>query len=528
MNRIKNAMVNTFFGFCVRLYLAVFPFIMRTVMLHTIGIGYLGLNGLFASVLQILSISELGISGAIVYSMYEPVAKGDKKTLCALLRLYRIVYGIIGLAVFLLGAAMLPILPKLISSEVPPDINIYVLYIMYLVATALSYAVFSYRCSLLEAYQHNYVINRINLVTMTIQFSLQIVFLILFKNYYIYILTQFSLQIVNQLAVYLAVRKRYPDLKPEGKIEKELVKSIFHKVKGLFFGKISGIILNTSDTIIISMFLGLTVLAVYQNYYFIITAIVGFLSAIITGSMAGIGNSLITETRETNYLGFRRLTFIMSWIVCVCTNCFLVLFQPFMKLWMGADKMLPMSMVILFCLYFFVIEYDQLLNLYKDSAGLWHEDRFRPLVTSLINLSLNLLTVKFIGLYGIVASTVVSILFVGIPWLLHNLSRYLFQRRISDYLLELAGYTALTVASCCISFFLARALSLEGLIALVVYGLTAVCVPTLLYLLIFGRSRFFRETLLLAKELLSTRAHRGPQHNIPDTAPTAGDRPGKK
>ena len=70
-------MVNTFFGFCVKLYQAVFPFIMRTVMLHTIGIGYLGLNGLFSSVLQILSISELGISGAIVYSMYEPAAKHD-------------------------------------------------------------------------------------------------------------------------------------------------------------------------------------------------------------------------------------------------------------------------------------------------------------------------------------------------------------------------------------------------------------------------------------------------------------------
>ena len=122
-------MTNTFFDFWVKIYRAVFPFIMRTVMLHTIGIGYLGLNGLFASVLQILSISELGISGAIVYSMYEPVAKNDKKTLCALLRLYRLLYGIIGAVVFLLGAAMIPFLPKLVSNEVPPDINIYLLSI---------------------------------------------------------------------------------------------------------------------------------------------------------------------------------------------------------------------------------------------------------------------------------------------------------------------------------------------------------------------------------------------------------------
>ncbi len=502
MSRLRNAIINTFFGFLVRIYLAVFPFIMRTVMLHTIGIGYLGLNGLFTSVLQILSISELGISGAIVYSMYEPVANSDSKKLCALLRLYRMLYGIIGVVVFLLGLAMLPFLPKLISSELPPGLNIYALYLMYLTATALSYSVFSYRCSLLEAYQQNYVINKINLITLTIQFFLQILFLLLFKNYYLYILTQFALQIVNQFAVFMATKRRYPHLKPAGKIEKQVMKEIFHKVKGLVFGKISNIILTTSDTIIISMFLGLTVLAIYQNYFFIITAIVGFLNSIITGSMAGIGNSLLTESIEKNYLNFRRLTFAMSWIVCVCTNCFLVLFQPFMKIWMGEDKMLPMSMVIFFCLYFFIYEYDQIFNLYKDSAGLWHEDRFRPLVTSMVNLTLNLLFVRHIGLYGIIASTVLSILLIGMPWLLRNLSRLLFHRSICDYLSDLSKYTAVTVTSCAISYFITNRLSCAGLPGLILYGIIAVCVPSGMYLLLFRKSEFFRDVIDLGMQLL--------------------------
>ena len=219
MSRIQNAMKNAFFDFWVKIYRAVFPFIMRTVMLHTIGIGYLGLNGLFASVLQILSIGELGISGAIVYSMYEPAAKNDTKRLCALLRLYRILYAVIGASVFVLGAAMIPILPRIVSDEVPPDINIYILYVMYLVSTALSYSLFSYRCSLLEAHQCNYEINKISLVTMTVQFALQIVFLLLYKNYYLYILTQFAVQLVNQFAVYLRVKRLFPEIKPEGKIE---------------------------------------------------------------------------------------------------------------------------------------------------------------------------------------------------------------------------------------------------------------------------------------------------------------------
>ena len=218
MSRVKNAITNTIFDIWAKVFRSAFPFIMRTVMLHTIGIGYLGLNGLFSSVLQVLSISELGISSAIVYCLYEPVAKNDTRQICGILRLYRILYGIIGAAVFLMGAAMIPFLPKLVSGEVPPDINMYVLYIMYLTATAFSYSAFSYRSCLLEVYQKNHVISKINLVTMTVQFALQIVFLLLFKNYYIYILTQFAVQLLNQAIVYLRVKKLYPELKPQGKI----------------------------------------------------------------------------------------------------------------------------------------------------------------------------------------------------------------------------------------------------------------------------------------------------------------------
>lgn len=507
MSRLQNAMVNTFFGFCVKLYQALVPFIMRTVMLHTLGIEYLGLNGLFTSVLQLLSISELGISGAIVYCMYDPVAKDDKKTLCALLRLYRVLYGIIGTVIFGLGILMLPFLPRLISSEVPPDVNIYLLYLMYLASTALSYSVFSYRSSLLEAYQRNYVINKINLVTMTVQFALQIVFLLIFRNYYIYIITQFAVQLVNQVAVFLAVKRRFPELRPEGRIEMQMMKQIFTKVKGLFFGRISSIILHASDTLVTSMFLGLTSLAIYQNYHFIVWAIVGFISALLSGSMAGIGNSLVTETKEKNYRDFRRFTFIMSWIVCVCTNCFLVMFQPFMRLWMGEDRMLPMGMVVMFCLYFVVTEYNKLFNVYKDAAGLWYEDRFRPLITSLLNLFLNIAFVKLIGLYGIVGSTVVSTLFVGMPWLLHNLFHLLFCRSSLNYLKELGRYTVVILVSCAVSFFITCSLNLDGIIGLLVNAVVAVCVPCSLYLILFRRNEYLHDTLRLLKRLLPAGKH---------------------
>ena len=501
MSRTKNAIVNTIFGSLQKVLQMLLPFVMRSIMLHTLGIGYLGLNGLFTSVLQTLSIAELGIAGAITYNMYLPIARKDTDQVGRLLRLYRILYAVIGLTILLLGAALLPFLPKLISGEVPEDINIYVLYLMYLVSTAMSYSLFSYRSSLLEAHQQNNIISKVNIVTTLIQFILQVICLLLFRNYYLYIMLQFAMQLVNQIIVYFCSRRLYPEIRPVGKLDKQTISNIFRNVKGLVSGRIAGIILHSSDTIVISMFLGLAVLVVYQNYFFILTSITGIISTLLQGSLAGIGNSLVTETPEKHYHDFKRLTFILSWIVCVCSCCFLALFQPFMTLWMGSENLLPMSMVVLFCVYFVLYEYNDLLNLYKAAAGLWHEDRFRPLVTALTNLGLNIFLVQRIGVYGIIGSTIISTLFVGMPWLLYNLFTLLFRRQFSGYLKALLQYAAVTLVSCLLTHACTAPLHLSGIPALFVHGIIAVCIPCCCYVLIFRKSLYFKDALMLAKRI---------------------------
>lgn len=188
MNRTKNAVRNMFFGLLLKVYQALMPFIMRTVMIYSLGVSYVGMNGLFTSVLQILNIAELGISSAMIFSMYEPIAKKNDKKICELLKLYRVYYLFIGTIILILGLILLPFLPKLISGKVPEDINIYYLFLLYLVSTVLSYWLFAYRSSLLEAHQRNDIISKIQIISSTIQFAVQIILLVIFKNYYLYII----------------------------------------------------------------------------------------------------------------------------------------------------------------------------------------------------------------------------------------------------------------------------------------------------------------------------------------------------
>ena len=504
IDRTKNATRNIVFGIILKIYQIAIPFLMRTAMIYFMGMQYLGLNSLFTSVLQVLNLAELGVGSAMVFSMYKPIVDDDKVTICALMKLYKIYYRFIGLAVAVLGLALLPFIPKLIHSDLPSGINIYILYLLNLAATVLSYWLFAYKNSLLQAHQRNDVTSKVTLFTNTIQYGLQLIVIIFIKNYYLYVIAALFTQALTNIVTAIVVTKLYPGYNPKGDLDKSLIKDINQRIKDLFTSKLGGVIVNSVDTIVISAFLGLTVLAVYQNYYFVLTSVIGFVTIVFTACTAGIGNSIIVETREKNFNDLNKFTFIISWIAGFCTTCFLCLFQPFMDVWVKKESLkLSFSAVICFCIYYFVFEINQLLCTYKDSAGIWHEDRFRPLVTALGNLVMNLIMVQFWGVYGVILSTVLSTLFIGMPWLLHNLFTVLFEKKqLKIYLNKLLFYVIVVSFGCLITYVVCAYLPLKSKwTILIVRAIICCIIPNVLYFIIYHNKQEFKESMKLFNKM---------------------------
>lgn len=428
IDRTKNAVRNIAAGFGLRIYQTVVPFLMRTVMIHCMGVEYLGLNSLFSSILHILNLAELGVGVAMVFSMYKPVAEDDAPKICALMRLYRRYYRLIGLFIGLVGLILTPFVPRLISGEVPQGINVYVLYLLNLGATVVSYWLFAYRNCLLAAHQRRDVSSVITIITSTVQNLLQLFILIWMKDYYLYVIVLLLGTALNNVVTGIVTMRMYPQYRPEGALDAAETKQINGKIRDLFTAKLGTVVLLYADTIVMSAFLGLTVLAVYQNYYFILSAVLAVIEMMIGSITAGLGNSFVTESKEKNYRDLLKFTFLFLWMTGVCVCCFLALYQPFMEIWVGAELMLPLGMVVCFAVYFYVYTLNRLLSIYKDAAGLWHQDRFNPLVSAAVNLALNLLTVKAMGLYGVQLATVVAVGCISIPWQLHNLFTLFFDR----------------------------------------------------------------------------------------------------
>ena len=288
LSRAKNTMRNTLWGAIYRVATLIGPFAIKTIIIKELGQEYNGLSTLFTSVLTVLNLANLGFNSSLVFTMYKAIAEDDKPALCAMLKFYRKVYRIVGLVILGMGLAVMPFLPWLVKNECPPDVNLYVLFAIYLSESVLDYLMFAYNNATFTAFQRNDVTLKISTVRYVVQYTLQAAVLLIFSNYYAYIILLPLMVIPNNVAVYLAARKHYPDIVCQGELDPVTKKDIYKRVGTLFGHKLGNTFLVSIDSIIISSFLGLTALSLYSNYYYILTAVNGLVEIVTNGSLSGI------------------------------------------------------------------------------------------------------------------------------------------------------------------------------------------------------------------------------------------------
>lgn len=490
-NKINNAKRNMLYGLVNKIVTLICPFIIRSIIIWKLGMEYVGLNSLFTSILQVLSLAELGFGSAIVYSMYEPIAKGDTDGICALLNFYRKVYWIIGTIILTAGLVILPFIGKMISGDHPADVNIYFLYGVYLLNTIVSYFLSAYKQSLLLAHQRTDIEMKISTAVYVGMYVAQILCLFLVRNYYWYVIWVPAATIGINIVRSRQVRKMYPDYKGCGSIAANVRKDMYKRVFGLMLTRICQVCRNSFDSIIISAFLGLVILGQYQNYYYIMNSIIGFLAIVTSSIVAGIGNNIVTKTVVENYKQLKVFLLAYNWLASWCAICMLCLYQPFMKIWVGEENMFPFILVILMCIYFYSLKIGDVVAVYKEATGIYWEDKARPIVESIANLVLNVALVKYIGVYGVVLSTIISIVFINIPWSAYSLFKAYFKTGFWNYMKEICCKFALLVLVGALTYYGCSLLPSEGYGAFFCKIINCVIVPNVIYLLVYARTPEF-------------------------------------
>ncbi len=504
LSRIKNSKRNMVTGLVTQILNIILPFVVRTVLLYTLGSEYTGLNGLFTSILSVLNMADLGFTTAVVFALYSPVEHDDHETICSILAYLRKVYKIVGVIILGAGLIVMPFLPYLISGSAPSDINIYILFAIYLANTSVSYIFFGYKNVLFEAYQRKDITNTISAITSLFVRITQIVVLLTLKNYYVYVLALPIGSLLNNLIVQFQSKKYFDEIAPRGILDKDIKDQISKQIHGLMIDKISGVARNAFDNIILSTLFGLTAVAIYDNYYYIYNAIYGIMLVLTNSMGASVGNSIVKDDIEKNYKDFNTINFGLMWINGFCTCCLFCLYQPFMTIWLKGDETMLFSFLnmTLMCGYFFAINMNNARNLYESGSGLYYQCRIWYLTEAIANLLLNIVLGKLIGISGIIVATLMTIVVFNFILRTTVTFKYYFKKNISEFYFKQLFHLAITCISCVASYFASAYIpvSNQWLKLFVILGMCLI-IPNLIFLLCYGWTKDFKNCLVFVKKI---------------------------
>lgn len=490
--RVRNALVNTIAGGLGTLLAGVLQFVSRIVFIRFLSDEYLGISSLFTNILSILSLAELGIGTAICYSLYRPLAEGDRETIKAIMRFFRRTYLLIGLVVFAIGLLLLPFLPYLMTGTTDL-VDVRLVYLLYVLQSVFSYWFWAYKGILLQADQKLYLSKFyfvISNVTVTV---LQLILLAVFRDFLLYSAVGLCAAVLTNLLTARTVDRQYPYLKEKTVrvLEKEEKRHILKDVLGMSLFKINTTVVNSTDNIVISALINVRTVALYGNYQTVISGISQVVMQFFAGVTASVGNLHTEDKEEKNEFVFRCLQLLCYWVYSLIGIGILVLVNPVIGFFFGEGRLFGQGLVFLQVLYFVINGFQRTSFIYRDACGLFWHGKWRPAATALLNIVISVVLVRYIGLAGVLWGTILS-------WLLTTwwydpmmIYRRVFKKSAVTYFLRYLQAAVLTAALGALCLWLSLRIPVGGVFGFLLKGLIALMLPNLGYYLCYRKTEEF-------------------------------------
>lgn len=493
-SRTKNSISNIKTGAIVQLVNKLMIFVVRTVFIKMLNTDYLGVNGLFTNVLAILSFAELGIGTAIIFNMYKPVAIDDKEKIKSLMQLYKKSYNLIGIIVFILGLCVIPFMNIVVKEDVNISENLILIYIMFLCNTSVSYF-FTYKKSIISAHQKQSVINNVDSIFYLIKSIVEIIFLVITRNFIIYLSIEILSTIIENIILSKIADKMYPylkdkNVKPLSKVESS---NIFGNVKALIVYKFGGVIMNSTDNILISSLVNVGTVGYCSNYIMIINSIKSIIASALNGITASVGNLNAVGNSKQKEKVFYQITFANYIVYSFCTVAFIVLLNPFIEMWLGSKYVLSIDVSISLALSFFIEGLRNPGYTYRTTLGLFQKGKVTPYIGAITNIIFSIILCKKCGVSGIFFATCIAQL-VSYSWIdPYLIHKYEFKTPVNKYFKRYGVYVLTFIISTCITLVTVKVIAIEGIIGVILKAIVVCIIPNLINILAYYRTEEFKE-----------------------------------
>ena len=457
-------------GFTYQFLTLILSFVARTVFIHTLGAEYLGLNGIFSDVLNLLSMADLGFNTTMAYSFYKPLAEHDEEKLAGLIHFYKKVYNVIAVVVTVVGIAVIPFLKYIVNTEQEiPHLAVY--YLFSLANVVISY-LFVYKSTILTADQKNYKVVNISIWTSLLKTILQIFSLLLLQNYILYLAIGVAVQFFNNLMASREAQKQYPFIKMERKITKEEEKAIFENMRSVFLYKISSTIFTATDNILISVLVGTAMTGIYSNYLMVSNKLLLIIQIIFSALTASVGN-------------VQSVSFILCGAI---VSAFCIMANDFVYVWLGSGFTISTGAILVMTLNTYLSCVLQPLWIYRDATGLYVRTKYVMLVGAVLNIVLSILLGKVMGLTGIVLASAIARLSTYFWYEPRLLFREYFEKSAAGYYVSLLKNALLMIATIGVLWLLLSGVQTQNWLQLIGKGVVIGGICSVVFLVAYGKT----------------------------------------
>ncbi|MGE6203831.1 lipopolysaccharide biosynthesis protein [Guptibacillus hwajinpoensis] len=492
MNRLKNSIRNILVALIGQGLGVIITLVTRLIFVKYLNVEYLGINALFMNIIAVLSLADLGIATAMVFSLYKPIAENDTKQITILMQLYKKIYSYIGLTVFLIGILILPFLDIFIKGEPGID-NLGFIFFLYVLNAASTY-LFTYKRSLIIADQKQYISTIFMYSRIIVVNLFQIFILVYTQNFILYLLVQFVFIFLENWLISHLANRMYPFLrnKTKEKLDEYTLGNIKKNIKAMMIHRIGSIVVFNTDNIILSSYIGISIVGLYSNYLLIINTVNNLIGQIFSSITASIGNLGVLEEGKVLNDRFSTANFVGFWIFGFSSICFYILLNPFINLWIGEKYTFDMLVVLVISINFYINGMRQATLTFRTALGLFWYDRYKPIYETIVNLVASIVLVQYLGILGVIIGTIMSTLFICTwlePFILY---KYGFKSNLKEYFLKYLIYTMVLILAALLTILIVSFINFFGVLGFVIRLLICIFIPNAIFLIFFYKTNEFK------------------------------------
>ena len=488
-SRTKNSISNSLFGIMSYFVTFIFAFVSRKVFSVSLGSEFLGLNSFFSNIVSMLTITELGLSTAIIFFLYEPLAKKDHEKIKSYIFFSKKIYMIIAACISFIGIILAIFIN--VFAETSIEINTVRIYFLFYLASTVATYFYAYKKSILYADQKNRIVAIVHTISKIIFEMTQMVIIFKTKNYYFYLILLIISNYFENFICSKYVDKYYGYLKKDDKknnLSKLEKKDLFIKTKNLFIQNISSFIVTSTDNIIISSFINVTTVGIYSNYALLTSTLKTVFSQIFSAFTTSFGNLAVTETKEKSYMVFKNAYFFSFWFSSLTCIMYFLLIQPFINIWMGDNYLFDYSIPILLGISYYVINMNIPAISVQNAVGLHHVDKYVMVLQAIFNMIFSIVFVKIIGIQGVILGTILATLLfptISKPYVIY---KYVFEKNVTRYYIEWIFQLIIMILTFFITYLLLNNFYVCNLfITFIIKSILSFIIPNIIYIIIFRK-----------------------------------------